>query len=355
MIWLWGRNNHLQDHRTQLRDLANTFHPPARLLALNWTEEISSTPHATLHRILSDRVLARGTNHQTLVANPDNPAATDHEDVIRKFLATVEELQPTEVDEVVEMQIGEGMEEAVGRAVEGCVAVLGVEKPDETKVGEAVAVARGYEPATKKIPAVNDSEAKRTPRYFAFLPEINLADILGPKLASLPAETDASDSFWAHLVTKDRVTKRPHVTVVHKKSLPDEQDLWERCRVLHPMSSLPWFKFKLGHVVWNARVMAVTVDDVEVATTTTTNNNNTTTTTAPGTTPPEVQEFMSLLPDEVKRRLHITVGTKDKDVPPVEAKSLVEEWRNGGKKDGNGVRSVELGGDVAVASLEGLV
>jgi tRNA ligase len=351
LIGLWGRNNHLQDHRAQLRDLANTLRPPARLLALNWTEEISSTPHSTLHRTLSDRVFARGANHQTLVANPDNPDATYHEDVIWKFLNTVEELQPTEVDEVVEMRIGEGMEEAVGRAVEGCVAVLGVERPGEGEVAEAVGVARGYEPKTKKIPGVNDSEVKGIPRYFAFLPETDLVDILKPKLAFLPAEAGTSNSFWKDLETNNRVTRRPHVTVVHKNSLPGEQDLWERCRVLHRMPSPPLFKFKLGHVVWNARVMAVTVDDVELATTT-----GTTTTTAPmwpGTTPAG-QELVSLLQDDVKRRLHITVGTKDTGVRPVEAKSLVEKWRNGGMKDGNGVRSVELGGAVAAARLEGL-
>jgi tRNA ligase len=124
--------------------------------------------------------------------------------------------------------------------------------------------------------------------------------------------------------------------------------------VLHCMPSPPLFRFKLGYVVWNVRVMAVTVDDVELATTTITTD--TTTTTAPmwlGTTPAG-QELVSLLKDDVKRQLHITVGTKDTGVRPAEAKSLVEKWRNGGKKGGNGVRSVELGGAVAAARLEGL-
>jgi tRNA ligase len=114
------------------------------------------------------------------------------------------------------------------------------------------------------------------------------------------------------------------------------------------------FKFRLGHVVWNAWVMAVMVDDVELATTTITTN--TTTTTAPmwlGTTPAG-QELVSLLKDDVKQWLHIIVGTKDMGVWPVKAKSLVEKWRNGGKKDGNGVRLVELGGAIVAARLERL-
>lgn len=306
--------------------------------------------------MLSDRVLARGANHQSLVADPDNPDATFHEEVIRKFLDTVDELQPAEVDKVVEMRIGEGMEEAVGRAVEGCVAVLGVKRPSEAELGEAVGVARGYEPKTKKIAGVGDSEAK-VPRYFAFSPEIDLDDILRPKLTFLPTEPDTSSSFWADLQENNRVTRRPHVTVVHKNSLPDEQDLWERCRALYRMRSPPLFKFKLGHVVWNARVMAITVDDVELATITTTTTTGVTTTAPllPSSTPSRLgQEFVSLLPDDVKGRLHITVGTRDKGVLPVEAKSLVETWRSRGMKDGDGVRSVELGDADAVARLEGL-
>jgi len=39
--------------------------------------------------------------------------------------------------------------------------------------------------------------------------------------------------------------------------------------------------------------------------------------------------FVDQLPQEVRKKLHITVGTANKDIEPFEAHELVEDWRNG--------------------------
>jgi tRNA ligase len=103
------------------------------------------------------------------------------------------------------------------------------------------------------------------------------------------------------------------------------------------MQSPPLFKFNLGHIVWNKRIMAVTVDNIELATTAGTN---------PG------QEFISSLSQNTKDRLHITVGTMGQNIPAVEGKSLVKDWRNGVKNDD--VRSIDLEGVVAMGRIKGL-
>lgn len=330
LIWVRSltscRNNHLRQHRDQLRQAGAKFSPPVRLLAWNW---VIDQPPAMIHRIMGDRVLARGDNHQSLRADT---VAMAHEDVIWMFLNQMEELDDDEVDVSVKMGVEDTLEQAVYKAIDGCVKVLGVERPNKEKVDEALQVAMGYAPKTKK--ADDKKDIKATPRYFGLLPEVNLLDVLGPTLSA----QDGDNSFWEHLVAKNRVTKRPHVTIVHKNSLPAESDLWERCMAFHRVRAPPLFNFTLGHILWNKRIMAVTVDNIDLAGTTGANA---------GT------EFISKLPLEVKNRLHITVGTKEANVQAVEAKGLVENWRMGTRTDD--MRSIDLEGIVVTGRIKGLM
>jgi tRNA ligase len=253
-----------------------------------------------------------------------------HEDVLWMFITQMEPLQDDEVDVTVEMSVEDTLEQAVDKAVDGCVRILGVERPSGEDINEALQVAMGYAPTSKKI---GDAKEKQTtPRYFGFLPEIDLVDVLGPRLSTLDG-----NSFWQQLVAKNRMTKRPHVTIVHKNSLPGDSDLWERCMGFHRMQLPPLFRLNLGHVIWNNRIMAVTVDSIE---------------------PPNAagadsgQEFISKLPQHVRSCLHITVGTKDANVPAVEAKGLVQDWTQGvGGKD---VRSIDLKDISAMGRIKGL-
>jgi tRNA ligase len=308
------RNNHLRQHRTALRDAVRGSNPPVRLLALNWAFE---QPSATIHRICSDRVYDRGEKHQTLQADVRDKS---HEDVIWQFIEQREELEEGEVDEVVEMDINEDLEHALDRAVDGCVRILGLEKPDQEKVGLALAAARGYEPTKKKEDRREKEKSK--PRYYGFVPEVDLLGLLNPAF-SAGGDADAADGkkFFTDLKMNRRVTKQPHITIVHSKSLDQEwaQPLWDRCSELHLSSTPSTFQFTLGSVVWNDRVMAVTVEvaashDDEAA-----------------------KSFIDQLPEAVRKKLHITVGTANKDILPFEARALVEDWRNG-----KHIRSLQL-------------
>jgi tRNA ligase len=59
------------------------------------------------------------------------------------FINTTEELTPREVDNVVEMKLGESLEETVKRAVKGCVAVMGLEMPSDEKIQDGLDIVRG--------------------------------------------------------------------------------------------------------------------------------------------------------------------------------------------------------------------
>ncbi|TFK84033.1 hypothetical protein K466DRAFT_665422 [Polyporus arcularius HHB13444] len=345
------KNNHLQQHRTQLREAANKFQPPAKLLALNWSFDI---PQSTVHRICGDRITERGNKHQSLVADENKT----HEEVLWQFLKHAEELTDEEADVVVSMDVEEPLEDALSRAVGAIVKYLGLPQPDAEKMGQALAAARAYEPklrATKnpnphgvadgakpkdkKPPKEQSEEAPGTPkkakagaapRYFGILAEVDLQSVVGAAIsASAPQLPSEAVQFWNHLVQEKRVQGRPHVTVVHSKSLPAEGALWERCRTLNALPRPPLLSFRLGHVVWSERIMACTVVDLAADA-------------GEGEVQKEAVEFVVGLPEEVRERLHITVGTRSPNVAPVEAKDLVTEWKKRQGREIPGVWAVPL-------------
>ncbi|KAF8812785.1 hypothetical protein BYT27DRAFT_7207604 [Phlegmacium glaucopus] len=146
------------------------------------------------------------------------------------FINSTQELTPSEVDNVIE--IGEPLEDALRRAV-GCGEGLCscCEKLDDPK-------------EKKKLDA----------RYYGLL--------------DLPEQLDAilvdeNKDFWTKLITDSRVTKRPHFTTVHRGSIDEERELWDRCAALHWMTTTTptLFKGKLSHMVWDKRVMTITGED----------------------------------------------------------------------------------------------
>ncbi|CAL1708437.1 unnamed protein product [Somion occarium] len=318
------KNNHLQQHRQQLRDATANMRPPVRLIGLNWSFDI---PQSTIHRICSERVAARGENHQTLRAD----TSRSYEDVLWMFLNKAEELQEGEVDASIEMDIEEDLESALKRAVDGCVDILGLPRPDAEKMGEALAVARGYSPPTSKKKDEEKKKAPSEPRYFALLPELDLVEVMKKRMneEDVPPE---GKTFWETLLANKRTGDRlPHVTVVHSKSVQgddsDSKRLWDLCRGLNLLPKSPLFTFKLDHVVWNDRVMAVTISNLAVC-----SDDNLDPQSDERT---KAIEFVIKLPSDVRERLHITVGTQSQDIPPVEAKDLVERWK-AGQKEGIG-------------------
>ncbi|KAG2145593.1 RNA ligase-domain-containing protein [Suillus cothurnatus] len=336
-IVIADKNNHLRQHRDSLREAVAKMDPPVRLLALNWSLD---RPQATIHRICGDRVFARGDKHQTLRADTLTKA---HEDVIWQFIRSSEELADQEVDVSIEMDIEDTLEQAVGRAVAACVSILGLPQPSAEEIDEAMRKAYDYVPQTKNPQAEKKKkkDEQPTPRYFGILPEVDLINVIGKQMEDASDVPENGKAFWDALVTEHRVTVRPHITVVHSKSLPGAIELWERCSQLHRMALPPSFTFTLGHLVWNKRVMAVIVNDFEL-------DGSPENHSSAGQ---EGGEFVSKLPEEVRNSLHITVGTSDPQVPPFEAKALVEAWRVGKR---SGIGALELDGLTARGRMKGL-
>ena len=285
--------------------------PRVRLLALNWALD---KPPARIHRICGDRVMDRGDNHQTLRA--DNVAKT-HEGVIWKFINSTEELAEDEVDEVVEMDVEDDLEASLERAVDACVRILGLERPSQEEVAQALSVARAYKPAKKK----EDQKSKvAKPRYYAFQPEVDVGNLVGGRLSE-DGTPEQMSAFWDALEKNKRVASIPHVTVVHTKSLPQEQTLWDRCEKLFLLDSPPLFDLELGDIICNKRVMTITIKDIKPHVV------------LDEDTDVDAQTFIKELDGRLRQKLHITVGTASGDISPFEARALVEEWKLGKRKE----------------------
>lgn len=347
------RNNHLKQHRQQLRETASNFNPPARLIALNWS--LDSKPPAMVHRVCSDRIITRGANHQTLIA--DTSQSRSHEDVVWMFINNHEDLAEQEVDACVDMEIEDDLEEMVKCAVDGLWkliggpdGMLGGEKPDVEKIREAVAKVGEYK-AQRNNTATAIKEAKDTrkgkekedkpPRYYGLLPELDLDEVLGGVFTNVDAAEgkwkDGAE-FWNKLKKGKRLSTRPHITIVHSKSLPDEQDVWDHSAKVHAALTSPLFECNLGKVLWDGRVMVLTVDKLELVS---------------DSEEGEGKRLLEVLPEATRRRLHVTVGTENAGIPAVEGKMLVERWRDGEKED-KGVYEIDLGEVVVTGRLKGL-
>lgn len=253
------------------------------------------------------------------------------------FINSTQELTPTEVDDVVEMELGESTEDAVKRVVEGCVDLLGLELPSDEKIQEALDMVRGYAPTVKKPDDAKEKKKKKIDvRYYGLLPEVDLEELLDRALANEHQETK---DFWTSLKTDHRVTKRPHVTIVHRNTIDTERELWDRCTALHEMSNPPLFKGKLTNVVWDGRVMAIAIEDFNIEDSSSGSDQG-----------QEGHEFVSQLPYDVRQRLHITVGTGNEKIQAVEAKTLVQQWRRGEE-----VKSTKLDNVIVHGRIKGLM
>ncbi|KAH8116068.1 RNA ligase-domain-containing protein [Phellopilus nigrolimitatus] len=296
------KNNHLKQHREQLRKAVEKMSPPVRLMALYWPLD---KPPAMVHRICGDR----------------DAITKNHEKVVWTFLQDYQDLDDNEVDEVIEMDLEEDLGQSLDRAVDSCVRILGVEKPTREAIGQALAAARGYTPTTKGELKIKVTDAET--RFYGLSPEVKLEEIIQRRLAETDAN-EAAKEFWETLVNDKRVKSVSHITLVHKKELPVLQNLWNRCHSLFINPSPPMFFIELGHLLYDGRVMAISVEELRPAT------NSIEDTSA------DAIDFMNAVNIKLKNKLHLTVGTRSDDVNPFEARSLVEKWQNRNVSEGVG-------------------
>ncbi|KAG9075947.1 hypothetical protein FRC06_009799 [Ceratobasidium sp. 370] len=323
------RNNHLRNLRDAVHhDLKARYGSKGHIIALQWL--LNHTPQK-ISDICATRIVARGNNHQTLYADDQD----SHRGVISVFLGSFEEVESEEADDVIDMEYDETLEQAVRRAIVGLCPILDLDMPGEKEIADACDIARAYKVKStgKKAPA------PKPPRYYAFVPNMDLENILGEKMRS-GGVPESGRAFWARLVEGHRLPDSPHVTIVHTKEKHEAEKLWEHCTTLRkaiPESSPP-LRATFDHVVWNDNVMALAVSKLEIHAE------------VDGEYGELVSSVIKEIPENVARRLHLTVGTREDNINPFEAAGMVEAWRKG---EDNGTQSVPLGACIVEGRIMG--
>lgn len=357
----------MRQHRTQLSTIAVRSLPsastlPTRIVALYFPIFGPSQPATLheLHRVVSSRVLARGDRHQSLRVAPED--LVRHEMVIWNFFNQHEALEDDDEadqpDEVIELGVQATLEESLMQVIDRLVPMLGLERPSEEKIAEALDMVKTYDPKVRKD---IDGVKSAPPRYYALAPEIDLVKVAKQTIARATA---SSQSKWAvnpsifldKLIEDDRIVSKPHVTLVHEKEVEAELEAhtangaagsslttkpeddptsrrtaWETCIAIAAQGPRRLFGFKLGHLVWNDRVMAMTVEDIHPLAL---NDDE-------GAEAVEQLE----LPLADLEGMHVTVGTRDADVAPFESRPLVRAFRKG--------EAIEGASSIDVADVRG--
>lgn len=296
-VVLADRNNHLLQHRDEVVEAVRTWEarggrseeqlreekkkhfqkygkkkgaPPfgeevpleqrPRVKFLTLLYELDILPFNALHRLLSDRILGRGDNHQSLVADTSAAAGCRaHEVVLWRFLEAYEPFDSAEGKgegtkgwgDVVLRQEGASVtlnvEECLREQLEqvwrcltqqGVLPREGCEELEETvrkttpaMLDEAIERARGYKATQIKslLPAPGSTNGSVTgPRYYAISVEVDLARLLPPLLeAKSPqnrepqraARLSRARALLTSLSVSKRVVTRPHITLVHNSAL----------------------------------------------------------------------------------------------------------------------------------------
>lgn len=362
-------------------DTAAGPRPRVKFLALVYTLDLLSLN--ALHRLLSDRILLRGSNHQSLVADTASASGCrTHEKILWRFLETYEPFGSAEgkgegdkgrgdamMDVVLNLGVGldvRGQLEKVLRcwAKEGMLpesegALLEqVKGTTPAMLAEAVEAAKAYKATPlKKAAAKEASVPVAKPRYYGIAVEMDIAQFLAPLLAQTEGQDEASSArtrrarqLLDDLHSGRRVVQRPHITLVHNSntrqpeegqpddlaSLPESEQRevlaarrrWARYSSLCAASESTGVDFDISfdRLCWEGqRVMTLSVSSVKPR--------------ASAAAKLSYEEMMELQGKEW--RAHVTVGTCSEEVRPYEANRVAREVdalvaageREGGKED----------------------
>jgi tRNA ligase len=329
MILMRGhRNNHRAQLRSDLIAAAASVKLPSRVrtIALVWPIDSPTLPRDALHALCTTRIVQRGANHQTL------RAGEGHEGAIWQFLGQYEPFDQAmnsgdmKFDEVVEMRAEWSREDALLVVVDHLVRILGLPRPSQESIERAIQKGKDYRPVVMKQ-AVEKKVAKvGVPRYFGVKVEQDLKSLLDPLFSS-----NEPDAFlFIKLQSLYRVEPNPHITLVHSAELvptpsptplelelqATRQGLWDyfTTLTLDPLSPLLEVTLTLGpKIVWDDRAMAIEVSSLS----------------SPSSSLPAALG---------KFHAHITVGTIENSVRPIEGKWLFEAVASGEEESKEGGR-----------------
>ena len=344
-VMIADRNNHQRRERKQIIDDVSRVVPDVKFVALQYVHDRSD--YDQIRAATRDRVLSRGDNHQTIQAGSkgQDEIISIMEGFMHRFEPVDSERDPDDsFDHIINLDVRASSRENLELVVEQ----LSSEYPhllDKLPTGDDLdraieAALSDYKPDIKHEIGGSKRDHKKNQKqqqqreqkpakveYFGVDLQVNSINAI---LEDLFQHLKRGKSgTWNHLKDSRRVQHEFHVTLIHRAHSQSEPEYWEQLSRLHAEAAeragisepeIGSCSVQLERLIWDNRLMCFVVR-------------------------------LSGETDGVRWRsvnpiAHITVGTVDPSVKPVESNNLLQKWEKGGSGQDQGIWEERLGGHV---------
>ncbi|MCJ1424551.1 hypothetical protein MMC29_002439 [Sticta canariensis] len=361
-VMIADRNNHQKRERMQVMDDVQKTIPDARFVALHYVHDPKSEMLPEIRKVTQERVLARGDNHQTIQAGTKSPGAII--DIMEGFLSRFEPVNPQEgpddgFDKVIDLDVAADSRENLERVVQSLHSAypkLFDRMPTPSELDGAIQAAlNDYQPEIKHDLSFKSNKPKdrqlngskyaaapakakanvKTPKLEYFCIRLPTHDMLSSLESLFSPLSAASSKFYRQLQQGRRLQAAFHVTLMHRASMSQNTELWNRLLSLHskaldsstpspsnpspdpdPDPVLGQCRVHLERVIWDRRVMCIVVRLLD-----------------------EGWECSNTV-------AHITLGTASSEIKPKESNTLLEKWLEVGSGGDTGIEEIEIKGNL---------
>ncbi|KAF2486907.1 RNA ligase-domain-containing protein [Neohortaea acidophila] len=346
------RNNHQKRERKQLLEDVSKVITNAHFVCLHYVHDRRN--YDRIREVTRERVLGRGDNHQTIQAGTkgSEEVVGIMEGFLYRFEPVNQDAQPDDgFDLVIDLDpcvsSRENLETAISRLyVEYPKLFDGQEMPTADDMDAAIAAAtneytvdikheikgrddrRGQQGSRGANGAPNGTAKPKEKKLEYFAVQVPAPRINAILEALFRDSTPEQAKMYNTLKHQRRIQGAFHVTLIHRTGATEHANQWAQLTDLHkskatdvdPEPKLGACGVRLERVVWDNRVMAFVVRLNAL----------------------EGGEQWNV----TNRVAHVTVGTADASIKPVESNALLEKWLDG--EGGEGIQEMMVKGNVEV-------
>ena len=353
-VMIADRNNHQKRERKQVINDVKKIIPDVRFVALHYVHDPKPEMLPEIRKITQERVLARGDNHQTIQTGTKSQGEIIA--IMEGFLDRFEPVNPDEdpddgFDSVIDLDVVADSRKNLDRVVNSLRSLypkLFDKMPTPLDLDGALKAAlNDYQPDIKHDLSFKSNKSKdrksngsaqasaptKGPKleYFCIrLPTDEILSTLERLYSPLSADTS---KFYNQLQQSRRIQPAFHVTLMHRASIGQNSELWNRLSSLHSKALdssktsksdtlsdpvLGKCRVHLERVIWDRRVMCMVVRLLD-----------------------EGWETCNPV-------AHITLGTASSDIKPKESNALLEKWLEMGNGGETGIEEIEIKGDIVL-------
>ena len=343
------RNNHQRRERRQIIEDVRHSVPSTCLVALHYVHERDGSRQEEIRKVLRDRVLTRGDNHQTIQAG--SKSQEEIVGIMEGFLHRFEPVDPERdpddgFDDVIDLDptasSRENLETVVSHLHQSYPKLF-TDMPIAEDLDEAIdAALQDYKPnvkhsldfpkgKSKSLPnrgvAQQNGPTPKEAKVDFFCIHLPTAKVLETLESIFDPQRPKTSRFYRLLQQQRRIQPSFHVTLIHRANADSFPDMWERFNQLQSAAAEPRAsdqasstsigqpvlgecRVQLERVVWDERVMCVVARLLDA------------------------QEKGFNTTNEIA---HVTVGTARQDIKPKESNDLLAKWLALGSEEESGI------------------